>query len=282
MKIKNLGTISIIFILLLSTTTYSQWEDCPFGLENDPYPGECGRYIDSNSDGLCDHSQQDPSLVDCINEEIQTIQQTEPIEETHFDLITGKELKTKTVQEVADIYEINSVLFAQKVSEYVGVEVKTTDSFQLLHDNYGAEPSIIKDVAALIKTNTTTNNNEEKTIVEEKKVTTKSRNPYVVVPIFIVAIILYLVSFFLTKKKIFQLRYHLKLWNYLLLFSFLVSGGLGIMLVLRINYGWFLRIPFNMLFWHVEFGITMAVLTIFHVIWYMPVFRKFFRFLKTN
>lgn len=30
---------------------------CPYGLVNDPYPGQCPRYIDVNGDGICDLSQ---------------------------------------------------------------------------------------------------------------------------------------------------------------------------------------------------------------------------------
>jgi hypothetical protein len=30
---------------------------CPKGLINDPYPGECGQYIDKNNDNICDRSQ---------------------------------------------------------------------------------------------------------------------------------------------------------------------------------------------------------------------------------
>lgn len=33
------------------------WHDCPFNKINDPFPGECGRYIDVNQDNFCDHSQ---------------------------------------------------------------------------------------------------------------------------------------------------------------------------------------------------------------------------------
>jgi hypothetical protein len=34
---------------------------CPYGLVNDPYPGECRRYTDENGNGLCDLSE--PNLV---------------------------------------------------------------------------------------------------------------------------------------------------------------------------------------------------------------------------
>jgi hypothetical protein len=30
---------------------------CPYGLVNDPYPGQCSQYIDANGDGICDLSQ---------------------------------------------------------------------------------------------------------------------------------------------------------------------------------------------------------------------------------
>jgi hypothetical protein len=32
---------------------------CPYGLVNDPYPGECRRYVDANGNGLCDLSEPD-------------------------------------------------------------------------------------------------------------------------------------------------------------------------------------------------------------------------------
>lgn len=32
---------------------------CPFGLVNDPYPGQCRRYLDLNGDGICDYSVPD-------------------------------------------------------------------------------------------------------------------------------------------------------------------------------------------------------------------------------
>lgn len=36
------------------------WDNCPYGLEDDPYPGECKRYIDTDGDGICDRSQPAP------------------------------------------------------------------------------------------------------------------------------------------------------------------------------------------------------------------------------
>lgn len=50
----------IIFILslMLSAAGYGLAQtDCPFGLTDDPAPGQCGRYIDNNGDNICDNSQ---------------------------------------------------------------------------------------------------------------------------------------------------------------------------------------------------------------------------------
>jgi hypothetical protein len=36
------------------------WNSCPKGFVNDPYPGECRNYIDTDGDGICDHSEPPP------------------------------------------------------------------------------------------------------------------------------------------------------------------------------------------------------------------------------
>ncbi len=33
------------------------WLDCPYGNVNDPYPGQCELYTDTNSNQICDHSE---------------------------------------------------------------------------------------------------------------------------------------------------------------------------------------------------------------------------------
>jgi len=42
--------------------------------------------------------------------------------------------------------------YAKELSEYHRINIKPTDSFQLLHDNYGVEPSVAKDIAVSTKT----------------------------------------------------------------------------------------------------------------------------------
>lgn len=61
LRMKRLfSLIFVVFSFASQTVTVFAWDDCPFGLENDEYPGECGRYVDTNNDGICDHSQSEP------------------------------------------------------------------------------------------------------------------------------------------------------------------------------------------------------------------------------
>lgn len=90
MKQKALITITVlIFIFLLSPTNISgvigevyAWDDCPKGLVNDEYPGSCPSYIDTDENGICDHSE--PAPEDRIgnqdlNEETEEKQTENPI-----------------------------------------------------------------------------------------------------------------------------------------------------------------------------------------------------------
>src|SRR4030043_751409 len=70
-KYITLSTIIFILIAFSSISIYA-WDNCPYGLEDDPYPGECKRYIDTDSDGICDRSQPTPENRDTsisLNEE---------------------------------------------------------------------------------------------------------------------------------------------------------------------------------------------------------------------
>ncbi len=54
---KVLNAAVTIPIIAIGTMTGSCAASCPYGLVNDPYPGQCPRYLDMNGDGICDLSQ---------------------------------------------------------------------------------------------------------------------------------------------------------------------------------------------------------------------------------
>ena len=96
--------------------------------------------------------------------------------------------------------------------------------------------------------------------------------PYALLPLGILAVILYLSSHFLTRFNLVSRKNHKQIWNTILLITFLVTAVLGIILAIQVNYK--LEIPWikELLVWHVNFGIGMAFVGIFHVIWHINYF----------
>jgi hypothetical protein len=190
-----LTLISILSVMVFFTQSALAWDDCPYGKVNDEYPGDCARYIDTDNDGICDHSQPAPG-------------------------------------------------------DRIAVEAET-DNYQLVADT---------------GTNISTNNSDSLVGSEEipKQPSVTSRQ-YYFFPITIVLIVAYLISYLLQKFKKIKIITHQRLWNIILLFSFLGSALLGILLVFNISLGTTITLPFNMLFWHVEFGLAMVIIAIFHI-----------------
>ncbi len=55
--------LALIAILLMPAALAKAWNDCPQGLTNDPGPGLCALYVDTNQDGICDHSETEPKAA---------------------------------------------------------------------------------------------------------------------------------------------------------------------------------------------------------------------------
>jgi hypothetical protein len=180
----------ILYLILIGSSTTVAWENCPFGEINEPFPGTCGRYTDTDNDGICDLSQPAPENRGDIKEENNEAQQD---------------------------------------------------------------------------TNTTSNTSGQ---------SNKSRLNYYFLPILLVLCIFYFITYTLSKKKRIKTSHHRKIWNVILLITFLVSGIFGIILAILISYGIRLTFYSDLLFWHVEFGIAMAIISIFHISWYWKYFKR--------
>lgn len=182
------------------------------------------------------------------------------------ELISGSELKTKTVKEAANIFGISPSVLAEELGRYYKVNINQDDSIQLLHDNYGLEPSVIKDIAA--KTPSASGEGAAG-IASIASVQEKSSKPkYDFFIILFVLISAYLFTYVLAMQKKISFLTQQRFWNVLLAIFFLLSGLSGLFLVLRINYGLAIAWPFNLLWLHVETGIAMAIISIFHMVWH--------------
>jgi hypothetical protein len=182
----------VIFLIILTIIpqTVSAWENCPFGEVNESYPGSCGRYIDTDNDGICDLSQSSPEKRKAI------------YEQSNANLNTNNVTKSSS-----------------------GIN-------------------------------------------------------YYFLPIAGLLTIIYLMTFYLTKKKKIKISQHRKIWNFILLTTFLISGIFGIILAIIVSYGIRLTFYSDLLFWHVEMGISMAIISIFHILWHLKYFKKMFQLNK--
>lgn len=212
-KILYISTIGLILTFLSFSQAFALWDDCPKGEVNDPYPGECSKYIDTDGDGICDHSQPAPEdrIAEEATSEDATYTATPLIEETT--------------------------------------------------SNTSVSPT---PTSSATSTKTTTNTAQPTTNTKKAE----SNSKYNFWMIFVSLVIVYVISYVLTKTKTISVVAHRKFWNVMLLVTFIVCGLTGIFLTIRVENPGLFTLPSNFLFLHVEFGLAMALISIFHILWH--------------
>jgi|GEM_PF-1351536 hypothetical protein len=88
---------------------------------------------------------------------------------------------------------------------------------------------------------------------------------YDLLSISITLIVAYLSSYILYRKDYIKKSTHIRLWNILILITFLVSAGAGLVLLSLAEYGVALPISQDLLYWHVQIAIAMFWIAIFHI-----------------
>ena len=95
---------------------------------------------------------------------------------------------------------------------------------------------------------------------------------YNLIPLSAAVILLYLASMLLSKAKRINLVTHRRIWNVVLLLSFVVCGITGIIIAVRLDLRWDIPQMALMSFWHTETGIIMTVVSVFHILWHWNYF----------
>jgi spermidine synthase len=97
-------------------------------------------------------------------------------------------------------------------------------------------------------------------------------SPYLIFPLGILALVLYLLTLSLSRLSVIRLATHRKIWNVLLLSTFFVTAILGLILAIQVNYK--IKIPYikQLLTLHVDFGIGMTAIAVFHFLWHWHYF----------
>lgn len=117
----------------------------------------------------------------------------------------------------------------------------------------------------------TTQTQTEQIIVEKTEIQPqkkKTPKPYNIILITAIVLLAYLLTFILVKAGKLKKLSHRKIWNVILLITFLVSCLLGFVLALQINYGFCMDWFRTFLKWHVEFGIAMTIIAVIHIVWH--------------
>jgi len=102
-------------------------------------------------------------------------------------------------------------------------------------------------------------------------------SPYLIIPIALLLLLLYLSSGILVRLKILTTTLYRKIWNSVLLITFLATGILGILLAIQTNYKLEWPLVKTMLRFHVDFGIAMAFVAVFHFFRHGRYYLKIFR-----
>lgn len=102
--------------------------------------------------------------------------------------------------------------------------------------------------------------------------------PYSIFPIGIISLIVYFLTWFLSRAGVITKTFHKKFWNTLLLITFFTTGLLGVILAIKVNYKLELKLPDQLTVWHVDFGLGMVMIAVFHFIWHLNYYGKLFRF----
>ena len=74
----------------------------------------------------------------------------------------------------------------------------------------------------------------------------------------------YLVTYLLYKKQLIKKSIHVNIWNFIIGIAFLICAGGGFLLLILLELGMVLPISSGLMYWHVEIGITLALIAVFH------------------
>jgi hypothetical protein len=239
-----IGGIGTVWGTQIAEAASGVWNSCPRGITNCRYPGKCNLYIDTNSDKICDRSQAAPQTAAA------TLTATEVAKAAAITNSTGTAVTASTPAATVSIPQVITK------SGSSGISAGGT----------------VAEVAPAGNSNTASisSQNEAGTTSTESGL----KHSYYFVPILLVMGILYTVTWTLSARKVIKTLLHRKIWNMVLLVTMLVSALLGLFLILAIDFNIEIELPFNMLFWHVEAGIALSIIAVFHILWHWRYFAK--------
>lgn len=226
-------TIITLVLSIVLFVSVAQVSQCPRGEIN--CMGKCGRFINENGDEYCDLGKKISETEDSVTKEV-----------LGTGVYVKKDIDTKT----------ESIRHQRADRIAAHSEAKA---------NLPTEESPAQDSIS-------SNSAQEKTNTEAVS-PANHKSPYLLVPILMFLLACYILTLFLVNKEKIKLATHRKIWNISLTVTFLVSGILGLLMAFMINYGHIPDFYRALLKIHVDFGIAMAIIAIFHLLWHLNYYK---------
>ena len=262
------------------------WDDCPRGLVNDPYPGVCRLYEDTDGDGICDLSQSKPA--DTTTTTALAVTTTTSGEPPTGDCPLGPCAGcgaclgigvTATVDNSSDASTATLAAAGGGAAVLLTGDSAATTS-TTTPSSGGGELIVAADGTATNGTVPAAQATAAAVAQEEPGASFITH--YLVSPIALGFFLIYGVSFFLYKTRRIRIATHRKIWNVLLLGTFLVTGIFGLILTIQLDYPLPFTMPIDLLFWHVEAGIAMTLISLFHMGWHFKYYKNVVRNARTK
>lgn len=97
---------------------------------------------------------------------------------------------------------------------------------------------------------------------------------YEFIPISLIVIFLYLITYVLFKENVTKKATHMRIWNVIILISSLILVFISLIHTFAIEYSINTFLVSPTLFWHVELGIALVSIAMIHIYLYRKSFRK--------
>lgn len=233
-------------------------QSCPKGVRYNCVWG-CGRHTDLNNDGFCDYSF------------ITVSEKTVAEVPKKADSVAVAVADTPAVPPATVIQGTSTDI---KEPDHQGTTKKTNSE-----DEISVIPSPGKQIdQPEADPEETSQGGESSVVIKPPEMTDfvpAHHGPvYRIVFLSILTLSLYFTTLILHKRNIIKRIHHRKIWNLLLLLTFLVSCLFGLFLVIQINYHIAMGIYGTLLLWHVEVGIAMTLIAIIHILWHLTYFKN--------
>lgn len=239
-KIFFLLIITSLSILTANSQCFRNKVNCSYG---------CGRHIDQNNDGYCDLTTFTEELLHKIQHCKDSVAQAEQ----------------KKNNQTANADSLSKTKSNKK-------EIKENKTIKSQPENKVQSP-----ITTAASTDTTSKAETTSTIVNQMAVKMPESKPYDLILVSLITIGLYLSTLCLSVFGLIKKVNHRRIWNVLLLLTFLISCLFGFFLVIQINYNFILDWFKTILYWHVEIGIAMTLISIFHIWWHLRYFKNIFK-----